>query len=102
MLHQMAIKPFSIPGDSSWGLGGMYPPPKSGEEGEGFKAYFKQCREEIGIRMLDVLYLPDGSKNKWWQSFSKRKVRPRQLPRCCLWRAVNSYFACRFSVAVHG
>lgn len=46
-LRQVAIKAFSIPGESGWGLGGMYPPPKSPAEGEAFKAYFKQCREEV-------------------------------------------------------
>lgn len=29
---------------------------------------------QAALRVLDVLYHPDGSKNKWWQSFSKRKV----------------------------
>ena len=77
VLHQLAITSFAVPGDSSWGLGGMYPPPKSAAEGEAFKAYFKQCREEVGLRMVHLMYLPDGSKNKWWQCFAKRKVHPR-------------------------
>lgn len=79
VLHLMAIKAFAIPGEASWKLGGMYPPPKSAAEAEGFRAYFKQCREEAGLRVLDVLYLADGSKNKWWQSFSKRKFMGKAL-----------------------
>ena len=123
-LHQMAIKPFAIPGDSAWCLGGMCSPPKSMAEGpphpthtsrqtykiymagpllpkapcirappatpplptttrgirpdefpmprpvvvpsgEGLKAYLKQCREEVGLRVVELLYYADGSKNKW-------------------------------------
>jgi actin related protein 2/3 complex subunit 3 len=79
VVHQIAIKAFAIPGETSWKLGGMYPPPKSAAEAEGFRAYIKQCREEIGLRVLEVLYLPDGSKNKWWQSFSKRKFMGKTL-----------------------
>mmetsp|Transcript_105508 Transcript_105508/g.305010 ORF Transcript_105508/g.305010 Transcript_105508/m.305010 type:complete len:209 (-) Transcript_105508:414-1040(-) len=113
-LHQLAIKPFAIPGDSAWCLGGMCSPPKSMAEGpshpapqpptlppdpllskashtrttvgrhsiihpdefatprpvvvpsgEGLKAYLKQCREEVGLRVVELLYYADGSKNKW-------------------------------------
>lgn len=79
VLHQTALKTFSIPGESGWKLGGMFPPPKSTAEGEGFKAYMKQCREEIGLRIVNLLYLPDGSKNKWWQCFAKRKFMSKTL-----------------------
>mmetsp|Transcript_9379 Transcript_9379/g.22249 ORF Transcript_9379/g.22249 Transcript_9379/m.22249 type:complete len:177 (+) Transcript_9379:94-624(+) len=78
-LHQLAIKPFAIPGDSAWCLGGMCSPPKSMAEGEGLKAYLKQCREEVGLRVVELLYYADGSKNKWWQSFSKRKFMGKEL-----------------------
>jgi len=73
-LRATAEKSFAIPGDSKWGLGGMYPPPKTPKEGDTLRAYFKQARDEVAIRVLDLLYLHDGSKNKWWASFSKRKV----------------------------
>jgi actin related protein 2/3 complex subunit 3 len=45
-LQSIASKSISVPGESGWVLGGMYPPPKNAAEGESFKAYFKQCREE--------------------------------------------------------
>jgi len=78
-VQQLAIRQFAIPGDTNWALGSMYPAPKSAAEGEGCKAYFKQCREELGRRIVQVLYLPDGSKNKWWQAFSKRKFMGKEL-----------------------
>jgi actin related protein 2/3 complex subunit 3 len=33
----------------------------------------KQLREEVTLRMLDRLYNDDGSPNKWWMAFAKRK-----------------------------
>lgn len=32
-----------------------------------FKSYFKQARDELGLRLLDRLFDADGTKNKWWQ-----------------------------------
>jgi hypothetical protein len=74
LLKQMGTKAVTAPGEAGWNLGGMYSPPKGVAESDSFKGYFKQCREETGLRMLEILYNKDGSKNKWWQSFSKRKV----------------------------
>ena len=45
------------------------------------RGYLKQCREEVCARILEKLYLEDGSPNKWWMCFSKRqfmgiKIKP--------------------------
>jgi hypothetical protein len=32
-----------------------------------WKAYMKQARNELCIRLCDRLFDADGSKNKWWQ-----------------------------------
>ncbi|RYH16323.1 hypothetical protein EON65_30290 [archaeon] len=32
-----------------------------------FRAYFKQAREELALRLADRLFDADGTKNKWWQ-----------------------------------
>lgn len=50
ILRVVATKSITLPGEAGWGLGGMYPPPKSASEGEGFKAYFKQSREEVTFK----------------------------------------------------
>ena len=34
---------------------------------DSFKAYFKQAREELAVRICERLFDADGSKNKWWQ-----------------------------------
>ena len=55
ILQSLSSKSFSVPGESGWVLGGMYPPPKSAAEGENFKAYFKQCREEVVLPQYSLL-----------------------------------------------
>lgn len=78
-LYQLAIKSFALPGESSWSLGGMFPPPASRDETETFKAYVKQARTECSERLLDCFYDEDGSQNKWWMSFSKKKFMGKEL-----------------------
>jgi len=60
-------------------LGGMFPVPNDIQEGETWRLYMKQAREELATRTLDVLYYADGSKNKWWNSFAKRKFMGKEL-----------------------
>ena len=78
-LYSLALKPFAVPGESGWPLGGLFQGAKSKQEGDDFKAYFKQAREEIGRRVVPLLFTDSGEKNKWWQSFSKRKFMGKEL-----------------------
>jgi len=64
---------FLIPGDNGFSLAGFFTAPVSRSEGEKCRQYFKQLREETCLRMLDVAYNEDGTRNKWWCQFSKRK-----------------------------
>ncbi len=74
----MSTKQFPIPGEATWVLGGLFPS-GSKAEGDAFRAYFKQAREELGLRLVERLFDADGTKNKWWQSFSKRKFMGKEL-----------------------
>ncbi|KAF5729015.1 actin-related protein 2/3 complex subunit 3 [Tripterygium wilfordii] len=38
-----------------------------------FRNYLKQTREETSGRLLSVAYRPNGTPNKWWLAFAKRK-----------------------------
>lgn len=67
-----AIKAFPCPGEGGWPLGTLFPAPADRTEGELFKAYFKQAREEMAERVIAKLYTEEG-KNKWWTMFTKRK-----------------------------
>mmetsp|Transcript_21761 Transcript_21761/g.65221 ORF Transcript_21761/g.65221 Transcript_21761/m.65221 type:complete len:174 (+) Transcript_21761:185-706(+) len=78
-LHALIIKQFPVPGGPGWSLGGMFPAPADIQEGEAWRLYMKQAREEVSLRTLAVLYNADGSKNKWWGSFSKRKFMGKEL-----------------------
>lgn len=77
--HNLAIKQFVVPGEAGWPLGTLFPAPENRTETDLFKAYFKQARDELGNRLLDRLFDADGSKNKWWQSFSKRKFMGKEF-----------------------
>eukprot|EP00518_Triparma_eleuthera_P002207 CAMPEP_0182453478 /NCGR_PEP_ID=MMETSP1319-20130603/523_1 /TAXON_ID=172717 /ORGANISM="Bolidomonas pacifica, Strain RCC208" /LENGTH=175 /DNA_ID=CAMNT_0024651413 /DNA_START=40 /DNA_END=567 /DNA_ORIENTATION=+ len=79
VLYQHAIKAFVCPGDTGWGLGGMFPSAANREESDAFKAYFKQARTELSERALETLYTADGSQNKWWMCFVKRKFMGKEL-----------------------
>jgi len=38
-----------------------------------FRNYLKQVREETSGRLLSVAYRANGTPNKWWLAFAKRK-----------------------------
>jgi len=64
---------FKIPGEDGFPLAGFFKPPATKAEGELFRGYFRQLREELGIRTIEYIYDSTGAKNKWWFQFSKRK-----------------------------
>jgi len=64
---------FSIPGEAKFPLNGFFGAPKDRGEQEKFRQYFRQLREECGNRVVERAYLEDGSQNKWWIQYSKRK-----------------------------
>ena len=60
--------------------GGIVNRPKTVEEGDVLKSYFKQCREEVGIRLVDHCYVDEGTKlNKFWMAFAKKKFMNKEL-----------------------
>lgn len=75
-------KAFSAPGDSGFVLGNMYGTPANKQEVDTWKAYMKQAREELSIRLVEKVFdekFDGGKKNKWWQAFSKRKFMGKSL-----------------------
>ena len=66
--------------DEALVLGGIINWPKSEEEGETLKTYLRQCREEIGIRLIDHCYVDEGTAlNKFWMAFAKKKFMNKEL-----------------------
>ena len=68
-----------MPGGPGWTLGGLFPQPADIQEGEAWRLYMKQARDELATRTLDVLYKDTGEKDKWWGSFAKRKFMQKEL-----------------------
>ena len=78
-LTSLALKQFAIPGEPGFPLSAMYTRAEGIEESDLFRNYYRQIREEVNRRILGRLYYEDGSKNKWWQSFSKRKFMGKEI-----------------------
>merc|ERR1712059_58679 len=75
-MYSMALEPFAIPGDSGFPLNAFYLKPKKAEAEE-MKKYFIQLRHETGARLAEKVFDPEmsseGSPNKWWTCWAKRK-----------------------------
>uniref|UniRef100_A0A7S2TVK3 Actin-related protein 2/3 complex subunit 3 n=1 Tax=Lotharella oceanica TaxID=641309 RepID=A0A7S2TVK3_9EUKA len=63
---------FSIPGDDGFCLPGFFGKPTSKSEADTIRSYYRQLREELTIRLIDVIYNKDGTQNKWWFQFYKK------------------------------
>jgi len=79
-LYQLAIENFSLPGDSSFALGGIVTNPANRGESDLMRQYLTQLRQEMGVRILSRVYARDESKpDKWWMLFQKRKFLNKAL-----------------------
>jgi hypothetical protein len=63
-LRALSTKQFALPGESSFPLAGLMNTPVTKAEGDAFKAYFKQAREELSLRLCERLFEKDGTKSK--------------------------------------
>ncbi|CAN0399689.1 unnamed protein product, partial [Ascophyllum nodosum] len=77
-LSNLAIQTFAAPGQPGWHLGTLFPAGANAQETELFKAYIRQCREELAKRLVDRVY-EDGTRSKHWMLFSKRKFMGKEL-----------------------
>ncbi|PKI72703.1 actin-related protein 2/3 complex subunit 3 [Punica granatum] len=69
----LGLEKVPVPGESGFPFPGLFPLPQSSQEAELFRNYLKQIREETSGRLLSVAYRPNGTPNKWWLAFAKRK-----------------------------
>ncbi len=67
------MESFAVPGQHGFPFSSFFEKPATPAEADEFKAYFKQLREETGQRVLAVAFTPEGTPNKFWVAFSKRK-----------------------------
>ncbi|KAI5679617.1 hypothetical protein M9H77_00844 [Catharanthus roseus] len=76
----LGLEKVSVPGEPGFPFPGLFTPPQSQEESELFRNYLKQIREETSGRLLSVAYRPNGTPNKWWLAFAKRKFMNIIIP----------------------
>ncbi|KAM1173308.1 hypothetical protein FF1_026041 [Malus domestica] len=69
----LGLEKVPVPGEPSFPFPGLFPLPQSQQEAELLRNYLKQIREEASGRLLSVAYRPNGTPNKWWLAFAKRK-----------------------------
>ncbi|OVA19470.1 ARP2/3 complex [Macleaya cordata] len=69
----LGLENVPVPGEAGFPFAGLFALPQSHKEAELFRNYLKQIREETSGRLLSVAYRPNGTPNKWWIAFAKRK-----------------------------
>ncbi len=79
VLDAYASQRFKIPGEVGFALGGFMAAPKDAAEGELFRGYMKQCREEVNERILDFCFKKDGTPDKFWYAFAKKTFMNKRL-----------------------
>ncbi|XP_010541941.1 PREDICTED: actin-related protein 2/3 complex subunit 3 isoform X1 [Tarenaya hassleriana] len=69
----LGLENIPVPGEAGFPFPGLFVLPQSQEEADLFRNYLKQVREETSGRLLSVAYRANGTPNKWWLAFAKRK-----------------------------
>ncbi|ESQ29453.1 hypothetical protein EUTSA_v10023668mg [Eutrema salsugineum] len=69
----LGLEDIPVPGETGFPFPGLFSLPPSQEEADLFRNYLKQVREETSGRLLSVAYRANGTPNKWWLAFAKRK-----------------------------
>ncbi|CAL9160292.1 unnamed protein product [Musa hybrid cultivar] len=69
----LGLEKVPVPGEPGFPFPGLFSVPQSQDEAELFRNYLKQIREETSGRLLNCAYRPNGTPNKWWLAFAKRK-----------------------------
>ncbi|CDP04697.1 unnamed protein product [Coffea canephora] len=69
----LGLEKVPVPGESGFPFPGLFTLPQSQKEAELFRNYLRQIREETSGRLLSVAYRHNGTPNKWWLAFAKRK-----------------------------
>ncbi|KAK1616338.1 hypothetical protein QYE76_021855 [Lolium multiflorum] len=69
----LGLEKVPVPGEPTFPFPGLFTLPQSQEEAELLRNYLKQIREETSGRLLNCAYRTNGTPNKWWLAFAKRK-----------------------------
>ena len=80
-LFSLAVSSFDLPGDPGFPMNEFYKPAR-GTENNALKQYLTQFRQEIGQRLIPLVY--EGGKcqngpSKWWKCFDRHRFMNRTL-----------------------
>ncbi|KAJ3772192.1 ARP2/3 complex 21 kDa subunit [Lentinula raphanica] len=97
-LNTLSVDNFPIPGDANFALNAHYAPPASRADSgawhitveyasqpsasvslEFLRSYLTQVRQELSLRLVNILYADGDVPSKWWMSFQKRRFMNRSL-----------------------
>ena len=73
------LKPFPIPGESSFIINSYITSPKDEKEKQQLRDYFKKLRTEMGNRLLAKVFPDSKTADKWWICFSGRKYLDKEM-----------------------
>jgi len=80
-LFALAMESFVCPGEAGFPLTSFYPQATAAELSS-WREYMKQCRVELGQRLVEKVFLypePSGTGNKHWLQFSKERLMDKAL-----------------------
>jgi actin related protein 2/3 complex subunit 3 len=80
LLFNQAQENFQKPGETGFVLGGFFSSPATSQEGVAWASYFKQARQELGVRLLKRVFPdPKVGPTKFWMQYSKRKFLNKEM-----------------------
>ena len=54
-------------------------PARSRRLADALRAYLRQAREEVGLRLVGQAYTAEGTHNKFWMAFSRKRFMNMSL-----------------------
>ena len=72
-MKEIGREKFKMPGENGFELGMFFPKAESRSETDTARNYMKQFREEAADRIAERVFNEDGTPNKFWLAFSRRK-----------------------------
>ena len=77
-LQTLAVSNFDLPGDPKFPLNAFYEKPSGRGDADTLRNYILQMRQEVGQRLAEKVYTPEGP-SKWWLCFTKRRFMDKSL-----------------------
>ncbi|CAD5218990.1 unnamed protein product [Bursaphelenchus okinawaensis] len=68
-----------IPGEAAFPFSGLFKPPNGPQEEETMRAYLQQLRQELGARLIEIVYQNPDQPSKWWLCFARRRFMDKSL-----------------------